>query len=138
MPSVKSNYIGKLLLTLVVVALLIGFTPISKKLLHYVDGSFSPTSFSSLALSTPSSAAVGIAAGSTVPVELTNRTGRTTTYHWTATQNGTLLSSGGRTLTNGSSTTLSITTRGAVAGSLRISLSGTKIFVTIPLRASRP
>ena len=136
MPSKKGNYIDKLLIILVVVVLLIGFTPFSKKLLHYVNGSFSPKSYSSLALSTPSVVAAGILVGEVVPVTLTNHTGRTTTYHWTAAQNGAQVSHGGQTLANGTSTTFIVTTNHAAAGSLRITLAGTKIFVTVPLISS--
>jgi hypothetical protein len=136
MSSVKRNYIGKLLLILVVGILLIGFTPISKHLLHYVNGSFSPKPYSSLAITTPAVVTEGILAGSTIPVKLTNHTGNTSTYHWIATQDGHRISGGSSTLANGASTTLSITTRSAVAGSLRISLTRTKIFITVPLLAS--
>jgi hypothetical protein len=135
MPLVKRNYIGKLLLTLVVVILLVGFTPISKKLLHYVNGSFSLKPYSSLALTTPAVVTKGIMAGSAIPVKLTNHTGNTSTYHWIATQDGHKISGGGSTLANGASTTLSITTKSAVAGNLRISLTRTKIFITVPLLA---
>lgn len=133
MPSAKRNYVGKILLALVVVILLVGFTPISKHLLHYVNGSFSPQPYSSLALTTPAVVTEGILAGSAIPVKLTNHTGNTTKYHWIATQNGHRISDGSSTLANGASTTLSITTKSAVAGNLRISLTSTKIFITVPL-----
>ena len=123
------------LLALLIVILLFGFTPISRVLLRSVDGSFAPNPYSSLALGTPSRAAVGFLAGEPVPVQLTNRTGHTQTYHWSATQNGALISLGEDTLANGRASTVLVPSRGAVAGKLRIALTGTDIFVTVPIRS---
>lgn len=124
---------SRLLLTLVVLLLLFGFTPISRVLLRSVDGSFAPTPYSSLAVGAPSSGAVNFLAGERVPVELTNRTGQIKTYHWSATQNGALIGLGEETLDSGRTTTISVPSRGAVTGKLRIALTGTNIFVTVPL-----
>jgi hypothetical protein len=124
------------LLALIIVILLFGFTPISRVLLRSADGSFAPNPYSSLALGTPSRAAVGFVAGKPVPVQLTNRTGHTETYQWSATQNGTLISLGEDTLDNGRASTVLVPSRGAIAGKLRIALTGTNIFVTVPIRSS--
>lgn len=127
---------SRLLLPLVILVLLFGFTPISRVLLRSVDGSFASTPYTSLALRTPSDAAVGLVAGKPVPVELTNRTGHLKTYHWSARLSGALISLGEETLGNGRSTTISVPSRGAVAGSLRIALSGTNVFITVPILKS--
>jgi len=133
MTSTIRNRVGGLLLTLVVVALLIGFTPVSARLLRYVNGSFAPTPYSSLALSTPSAGTTGIATGSTIPIELTNHTGLATTYYWTATQGDVEISRGDLTLRNDNSTTIYVATEGAVVGTLRVALNDTKIFLTVPI-----
>ena len=122
------------LLVLLVVVILFGFTPISRVLLSSVDGSFTPTPYSSLALSSPSDAAVGIVTGQAVLVKLTNRTGHTEAYHWRATQDGALISLGEETLENGRTSTISVPSRDALTGKLQIALTGTNIFVTVPIR----
>jgi hypothetical protein len=124
---------SRLLLVLLGLVLLFGFTPISKALLDSVHGSFTPTPYSSLALRTPSAAQSGFVVGEPVDVRLTNRTGRLETYHWNATQKSGLISLGEETLSNGGSANITIPTQGAVAGTLRIGLSGTAIFLTVPL-----
>jgi hypothetical protein len=116
-----------------IVVLVFGFTPISRALLRSVDGSFAPSRYNSLALRTPSDAAVGFLAGEPVAVRLTNHTGHIKTYHWSATQGGALISLGEETLDNGRATTILVPTRGAVTGRLRIALSGTSVFVTVPI-----
>jgi hypothetical protein len=116
-----------------VIALVFGFTPISHALLRSVDGSFAPSRYSSLALQTPSDAVAGYLAGSPVAVELTNHTGSVKTYRWIATQNGALVSVGEKTVASGRVTTINVPTPGAVTGKLRIALSGTNIFVTVPV-----
>jgi len=126
-------WVNRTLLALVVMALVAGFTPISRHLLQYVGGSFAPTPYSSLALSTPSAVTTGIATGSTIPVELTNHTGRATTYHWTATQGDVVISRGSQTLSSDGSTVIYVATEGAVVGSLRIALNHTKTFLTVPI-----
>jgi hypothetical protein len=136
MTATTRNRIGMLLLTILVVLLLIGFTPISKRLLHRVDGSFVPTPYSSLALSTPSVIASGIEAGSDIPIRLSNHTGRTTTYSWTAAQHDVVISRGTQKLANGKSTTLYVTSLGADKGKLTIALMNTKIFLTVPISGS--
>lgn len=138
MTAATRNRIGGLLLTLVVVLLLIGFNPVSKRLLHYVNGSFAPSPYSSLAFSTPSAVASGIMAGSTIPITLANHTGRTTPYLWTATQGDVTISAGYQILKNGTSTMLYVTTLNAVAGKLTIALENTKIFLTVPVVTSVP
>ncbi|HEV3187375.1 MAG TPA: hypothetical protein VGZ04_04925 [Acidimicrobiales bacterium] len=116
--------------------ILFGFTPISRVLLRTVDGSFAPSKYSSLALRTPSDAVNGLFAGQPVLVRLTNHTGHLKTYHWNASQNGALISLGEQTLGNGRATTISVPSRGAISGRLRIAISGTNIFVTVPILAS--
>ena len=133
----RGGWASRIFLFLVVAALVAGFTPISRHLLRSVNGSFSPTAYSALALSTPSNVSVGIPAGRPVQAELTNYTGHTKTYYWSAVQNGVLISHGTQTVGNGKTVTLSVRTRGAVSGKLRIGLKGTKIFLTVPLLRSR-
>lgn len=116
-----------------VLVLAFGFTPISHALLRSVNGSFAPSRYSSLALETPSDAVAGYLAGAPVAVELTNHSGRVKTYRWSATQNGALISLGEEKLDNGRVTTINVPTKGAVSGKLRITLSGTNIFVTVPV-----
>src|SRR5665213_621185 len=116
--------------------LVIAFTPISQVLLRTVDGSFAPSPYSSLALKAPSDGSSGVVSGKPVSVLLTNRTGRAKTYHWSATQKGALISLGEETLDNGRTTTILIPSRGAVTGVLRIGVTGTKIFITVPILKS--
>ncbi len=124
------------LLVLLVIVLLFAFTPTSRVLLRSVNGSFSPTPYSSLALGTPSDAAVGFLTGEPVPVKLTNRTGHIEAYHWRATQDGALISLGEDTVGNGRASTILVPSRGALTGKLQIALTGTNIFVTVPIRKS--
>jgi hypothetical protein len=105
-------------------------------LVRSVDGSFAPTPYSSLALGNPADAAVGVVIGQPIRVELTNRTGHFETYHWSAQQGGALISLGEEALGSGRSVAISVPSRGAVAGSLRIALNGTNVFVTVPLLKS--
>jgi hypothetical protein len=123
-------------LTLIVLVLVFGFSPISRLLLSTVSGSFSPTPYTSLALKASSHATRGIVAGQPVPVRLVDRTGRPKTYHWSATQNGRLVSLGDEALDSGQAVTILIPTRGATKGALRISLAGTQVFVTVPILRS--
>ena len=120
----------------VVVALLFGFSPISHGLLRYVNGSFAPSRFSSLSLANPSSVVGGVSARGPVPVLLTNHTGQFKKYHWFATQKGTLISQGEKTLGNGQTTTILISLVGTKAGTLRIALQGTHVFITVPVLSS--
>jgi len=112
------------------------FTPISHVLLRTVDGSFTPSQYSSLALSVPSDGSSGVVTGEQVSVLLTNRTGHAKTYHWSATQKGALISLGEETLDNGRTTTILVPSRGAVTGVLRIGITGTNIFVSVPVLKS--
>jgi hypothetical protein len=114
--------------------LVFAFTPISHVLLRSVHGSFAPNPYSSLALRTPSNAGVGFLVGNPVAVELGNYTGHVETYHWSATENGALISLGEQTVDNGRTTTISVPTRGAINGTMRVALSGTNIFVTVPMQ----
>jgi len=127
---------NRLLLAVVIAVLVFGFTPISRALLSSVHGSFAQTPYSSLALATPSAADAGFPSGEPVPVELANHTGRTTTYRWSATESGALISLGEETLRGGQTTAILVPSRGAVTGTLRISLTGTSIFVTVPILKS--
>jgi hypothetical protein len=136
MPRKVGTRFGRVLVPFVIVVLLVGFTPISGAVLRAVNGSFTPTPFSSLALKTPSDVAVGLVAGKQIPVRLTNMTGHLETYHWSARQKGSLISLGEETLKNGHSTTIIVPSGGATAGSLRIALSGTSVFITVPLLKS--
>jgi hypothetical protein len=121
---------------LVIFIVLFGFTPISGDLLRAVNGGFTPTSYTSLALSTPSEASTGIVAGELVRVRITNHTGSSKTYHWNASEKGALVSLGEETLSSDHSTTLVVPSQGAVKGVLRIGLAGTSVFVTVPVAKS--
>lgn len=133
MSGSSKNWTIGVLLSLIAIGLVAGFTPISKGLLHEVNGSFAPTSYSSLSLAHSSEVAKGLLVGDTIEAVLSNHTGRTTTYSWTATEGHRLVSSGNRTLQNGQTITFGIGTRGSKSGEMRVALTHTKIFVTIPL-----
>jgi hypothetical protein len=120
------------------VALLIGlfaFTPISHALLASADGSFSPAPFTSLALRSPSNPA-GYEVGDLIPVRLTNHTGSTKTYHWDATQKGVVVSLGEETLPNGRTTTIDVPTNFGRAGTLRIAVARSDVYLTIHLASA--
>jgi hypothetical protein len=121
-------------LPLAVLVLVFAFTPISHVLLSSVHGSFAPSPYSSLALRTPSNASVGFLVGNPVDIELANHTGHNETYHWSATEGGALISLGEETVKNGRTTTISVPTRGAKSGTMRVALNGTDVFVTVPLQ----
>jgi hypothetical protein len=127
---------SRLLLCLVVAVFVFGFSPISRELLRSVDGSFTPTAYSSLALKDPSDATVSIVAGKPLAVRLTNRTGHIETYHWSATEDGSLISLGEETLDSGHSTTILVPSSGATSGTLRVTLTGTNVFLTVPVLKS--
>src|ERR1039458_2606650 len=124
---------SRLLLSVIVLVILFCFTPFSNAMLRIVDGSFATAHYSSLALQDPTVAAAGIFAGQPVRVQLTNHAGRTKTYRWSATQQGNLISLGEETLGNGKSVTFSVPSRGAVSGTLSVALTGTTVFVTVPI-----
>jgi hypothetical protein len=136
MSNVGGLRTSRLLLYLVVLVFVFGFSPISRALLHSVDGSFSPTAYSSLALENPNDATVSIVAGKPLAVRLTNRTGHSETYHWSATESGSLISLGEETLDSGHSTTILVPSRGATSGTLRVALTGTNVFLTVPILKS--
>jgi hypothetical protein len=125
-----------LLLVLIIAALALGFTPISRALLRSVHGSFTPSGYSSLALKNPPAVDVGIPAGKSIAVELMNGTDHTKTYHWSAKQGGTLISLGEETVRSDQATKILVPSRGATAGSMRIAISGTNIFLTVPILGS--
>jgi hypothetical protein len=133
MPRIVGRLSGNVVLTLVILALVLGFTPISKVLLKTVNGSFAPARYSSLALEVPSDAISGIRTGVPFHIQLTNRTGHDKTYLWSATEGGILVSLGQESLTNGQSASISVPTRDAVTGRLRVALTGTDIFLTVPI-----
>ncbi len=118
------------------VILLLGFTPISHFLLRQVDGSFSPSSYSSLSLAVPSQGELGVVAGKSVAVILANHTGQIRTYQWAATQDGVLIHRGVQTVRDGQAEQIAIPTRGARVGRLQISLSGTGVYVTVNILKS--
>ncbi len=136
MPRIVGPGSSKPLAVVVVLALVLGFTPISKVLLRAADGSFEPGRYSSLALRNPSDATQGVLAGQTIAVQVTNHTGRTETYHWSAKQGGALISLGVTTVGNGRETIISVPSRGAVTGTIRIALAGGDVFVTVPVVGS--
>ena len=134
MPRIVRPGSSRLFLVLAVLVLVFVFTPISHALLRSVHGSFAPSPYSSLALRTPSNAAIGFLVGNSVAVELVNHTGHVETYHWSATESGSLISLGEETVKNGRTTTISVPTRGAANGTMRVALNGTDVFVTVPLQ----
>jgi hypothetical protein len=136
MPRIDGRGTRRLLLALLVLVILFAFTPISRALLGSVNGSFAQTSYSALALKTPSDSAAGVRTGKRVAILLTNHTGHSTTYHWSATQNGALISLGETTLRNGKTTTIHVPSRGADRGTLQIALTGTNVYITVPIRKS--
>ena len=136
MPRIVGPGPRKLRLPIVAVVALFAFTPISRALLFSVDGSLAPSPFSSLALKAPSDAVAGVQVGNLVPVRLTNHTGSARTYHWSASQRGVVVSLGETTLLNGRGATIDVPTNYAASGILRIALTGTDIFVTVPLSKS--
>ena len=124
---------SRLLLSVIVLAILFCFTLFSNAMLRVVDGSFATAHYSSLALQHPVNAAAGIFPGQPVRVQLTNHTGRTKTYHWNATQKKNLIGLGEVTVGNGKSVTFSVPSRAAVTGTLSVALTGTTVFVTVPV-----
>jgi hypothetical protein len=132
MPRIIALGLKRLSLIALVVTLALGFTPISHALLRSVHGSFAPAHYSSLALSNPSDA-TGILAGEAVRIQLVNHSGHTESYHWGATEKGSLLSLGAETVDNGQALTFSVPSRGAVTGTLKIALTGTDVYVTLPV-----
>lgn len=132
-----SRFVGprsrKLVLLSLLTGLVFGFTPISSALLHSVGGSFKKTPYSSLALESPPRVAAGFVAGRPIPVRLANETGHSETYHWNATENGTLISLGEVTIGSGRGITISVPTPGAIEGRLQVALVGTAVFLTVPI-----
>ncbi len=136
MPRFPGKVATRLYLPLALAIALFAFTPISKALLWAVNGSFAPSPYTSLSLRTPSDAATGIRQGEPVQVELTNRSGGTRIYRWRATQAGTLIDIGVEKLANGQAEAISVPTAHAASGSLRVSITGTHIYVAVPILKS--
>lgn len=126
----------KLILPLMAAIAIFGFTPISHGLLRLVNGSFAPKSFTSLALQSPAQAVTGVKKGVTVRAEVTNETGRSRTYTWRATEAGKLVGLGEQRVASGQTATISVSTKYAAKGPLRIKLDGTNVFVTVPVLKS--
>jgi hypothetical protein len=131
MPRIVGRGSSRARLVIIAVIVLFAFTPLSRALLDASDGSFSPTPFTSLALRSPSDPTLGVQVGDLVPVLLTNHTGSTRTYHWSATQHGVAISIGSVTLSNGNGAKINVPTNFGRAGELRIGINGTQIFVTV-------
>jgi hypothetical protein len=134
MPRIAGSGSSKFRLSIVALIVLFFFTPISRALLSAADGSFAPAPFSSMALRTPADPANAFEVGDLVPIRLTNRTGSTKTYHWRATQLGVVISLGEKTIPNGSGANINVPTSFGKSGNLRISLSGTGVYVTLRLQ----
>jgi hypothetical protein len=137
MPRIAGFGSSKLKLVIAALIVLFAFTPISRALLASADGSFAPTPFSSLELRSPSDPASGFQVGDLVPVRLTNHTGSTKTYHWSATQHGVVVSLGEETLRNGRGVNINVPTSYGRSGALRIGLTGTDVFLTVALQKSQ-
>jgi hypothetical protein len=135
-PRIEYRLGKRLYLALALAIVLLGFTPISHVLLRLVNGSFAPTSYTSLALRTPSEASTGIKHGVAVQVELTNRSGHVKSYRWQATQSGVLIGTGLEKLANGQADTIRVPTTYAARGKLRVGLVGTDIYVSVPILKS--
>ena len=71
--------------------------------------------------------------GDLVPVRVSNRTGSTKTYRWSASQHGVVVSLGEVTLENDHGANINVSTALAHPGALKVALSGSDIFVTVPL-----
>ena len=136
MPRIVGSGSRGFMLSLLVVVLMFGFTPIERVLLWSVHGSFAQSPYSSLAFASTSDATAGYSVGQSVPVKLTNRTGHSETYHWSATEGNSLISLGERTLVNGQTALVPVPSRGAVPGTMRIALTGNDIFLTVPILKS--
>jgi hypothetical protein len=136
MPRIVGSGSSKFRLSVIALVVLFAFTPISKAFLDSVDGSFSPTPFTSLALRTPANPGSSFEVGDLIPVRLTNRTGTTKTYQWSATQHGVVISLGQKTVRNGDEANVNVPTTLGKAGTLRITLTGTNIYVTVSLQRS--
>lgn len=130
MPRIVGRGSSRLRLAIIGLIVLFAFTPISRALLDAADGSFSPTPFTSLALRSSTSA---VQVGDLVPVLLTNHTGMSRSYHWSATQQGVAISIGNVTLANGHGANINVPTNFGRAGKLRIGINGTQVFVTVNL-----
>jgi hypothetical protein len=133
MPRIVGRGSSKLQLSIAAVVVLFAFTPISRALLLSVDGSFVPSPFSSLALRSSSDLVAGYQVGDLVPVRLTNHTGTTKTYHWSAMQHGVIVSVGEKTVLNGRGANIDVPTNFGRPGVLRIALTNSDVFVTVPL-----
>ncbi|HEY1826357.1 MAG TPA: hypothetical protein VGG21_10415, partial [Acidimicrobiales bacterium] len=62
--------------------------------------------------------------------------GRSRTYKWQATQAGTLVGIGEQRVMNGQTATISVATKFAATGPLRITLEGTNVYVAVPILKS--
>jgi|ERR1700722_4679065 hypothetical protein len=133
MPGIIGAGSKRLRIIVLVAVLALAFTPISKVLLSAVNGSFSPTHYSSLAFVNPSQIDEGIRAGRALEVDVVNHSGGRKTYHIEASERGSLIGLGQTTLNNGQSATVSIATLGTTRGTLRIRIVGTGIFLTAPI-----
>lgn len=133
MPGMDDRGPKRVLVVVVIAVLVFGFAPISRTLLRSVHGSFAPSSYSALALKVPSDAVTGVIAGNYIRVQLMNHTGQTKTYHWSASQKGALIGLGVETVGNDQATTIFVPSRGAASGRLQIQLTGTNVFITVPI-----
>jgi hypothetical protein len=134
MPRIVGPGSSKFRLSIVVIVVLFAFTPISRALLSSVDGSFSPSPFTSLALRTPANPGSEFEVGDVIGLRVTNRTGTTKTYHWNATQHGVVISLGETTVANGHGADVNVPTSFGRPGTVRIALDGTNVFVTLSLQ----
>jgi hypothetical protein len=136
MPRIVGSGSSKLRLCAIALVVLFFFTPISKAFLNSVGGSFAPSPFTSLAVRTPSDPSSSFEVGDLVPLRLTNRTGSTKTYQWSATQRGVVISLGEKTVLNGHGVNVNVPTSLAKTGTLRVAIANSRIFVTVFLQRS--
>jgi hypothetical protein len=121
----------------VVIGLGVGIAPNSDRAVREVSGSYAPITCLSLAPEQASEVTSGLSVRDTVAAEASDHTGRTTTYFWTATQHGRVISSGNRTLRSGKTIIFGVGTGRAKHGEMRIALNHTKVFVMVPLNGHR-
>ena len=122
MPRITGAGSKRLRVTVLVVilALAVAFTPVSRALLSAIDGSFAPIHYTSLAFVHPARVTRGVTAGTPVRMELANHLGHRETYQLHVTQSGSLISLGTETLGSGQAEVVSIPTLGARRGTLEV------------------
>jgi len=115
------------------ITLVLFFNPLATWLTKVTSASFAPTPYSSLSLSNTKLAHTGVHTGSTFSLDVENHTSSDQTYQWRADQFNVVIESGSVTVGPGQTSSFSVDATGALPGSLRVSLAGTSIYVTVPV-----